>query len=62
MISDLSRSRDEKIRKATVCYQNSTKAVDQFTNPAAQQLKLVCMVFVWYTICFMAAAIAFFLD
>ena len=38
MISDLSRSSDDKIRKATVRYQNSTKTVDQFTNRAVWQL------------------------
>ena len=37
MISDLSKSSDEKIRKATVCYRNSTKAVDRFTNRAVDR-------------------------
>ena len=38
MISDLSRSSDDKICKATVRYRNSTEAVDRFTNRAVQQL------------------------
>ena len=41
MISDLSRSSDEKSRKATVRYWNSTKAVDRFTNPAVWQLIVI---------------------
>ena len=41
MISDLSRSSDEKIHKATVCYRNSTEAVDQFTNCAVWQLIVI---------------------
>ena len=38
MISDLSRSSDDKICKATARYRNSTEAVDRFTNRAVQQL------------------------
>ena len=38
---DLSRSSDDKIHKATVCYQNSTKAVDRFTNHAVRELIMI---------------------
>ena len=41
MISDLSKSSDEKIRKATVRYRNSTEAVDRFTNRAVRQLIVI---------------------
>ena len=41
MISDLSRSSDDKIRKATVRYRNSTEAVDRFTNRAVRQLIVI---------------------
>ena len=41
MISDLSRSSDDKIRKATVRYRNSTEGVDQFTNRAVRQLIVI---------------------
>ena len=41
MISDLSRSSDDKIRKATVRYRNSTEAVDRFTNLAVRQLIVI---------------------
>ena len=41
MISDLSRSSVEKIRKAAVCYRNSTEAVDGFTNRAVRQLIVI---------------------
>ena len=41
MISDLSKSSDENIRKATVCCRNSTEAVDQFTNRAVRQLIVI---------------------
>ena len=45
MISDLSRSSDEKIRKATVRYRNSTEAVDRFTNRAVRQLIAIHLVY-----------------
>ena len=35
-ISDLSKSSDQKISKATVRYRNSTEAVDRFINRAVQ--------------------------
>ena len=41
MISDLSRSSDDKIRKATVHYLNSTEAVHRFTNRAVRQLIVI---------------------
>ena len=41
MILDLSRSSDDKICKETVCYWNSTEAVDRFTNHAVQQLIVI---------------------
>ena len=41
MISDLPRSSDDKIRKATVRYRNSTEAVDRFTNRAVRQLIVI---------------------
>ena len=41
MISDPSRSSDDKIRKATVCYRNSTETVDRFTNRAVRQLIVI---------------------
>ena len=41
MISDLSRSSDDKIRKATVRYRNSTEAVDRFTYLAVRQLIVI---------------------
>ena len=41
MISDLSRSSDDKIRKATVRYRNSTEGVDRFTNRAVRQLIVI---------------------
>ena len=41
MISVLSRSSDDKIRKATVRYRNSTEAVDWFTNRAVRQLIVI---------------------
>ena len=43
MISDLSRSSDDKIRKATVRYRNSTEAVDRFTNRVVQQLIMILL-------------------
>ena len=41
MISDLSRSSDDKICKATARYRNSTEAVDRFTNRAVRQLIVI---------------------
>ena len=41
MISDLSRSSDDQIRKATVRYRNSTEAVDRFTNLAVRQMIVI---------------------
>ena len=41
MISELSRSSDDKIRKATVRYRNSTEAVDRFTNRAVGKLIVI---------------------
>ena len=41
MISDLSRSSDDKIRKATVHYRDSTEAVDRFTNRTVRQLIVI---------------------
>ena len=41
MISDLSRSSDNKIRKATVRFRNSIETVDRFTNRAVRQLIVI---------------------
>ena len=41
MLSDLSRSSDNKICKATVRYRNSIEAVDRFTNRAVRQLIVI---------------------
>ena len=41
MISDLPRSSDDKIRKVTVRYRNSTEAADRFTNRAVRQLIVI---------------------
>ena len=41
MLLDLLRSSDDKIRKATVCYRNSTEAGDRFTNRAVRQLIVI---------------------
>ena len=41
MISDLSKSCDDKIREAIVRYRNSTEAVDRFTNRAVRQLIVI---------------------
>ena len=41
MISDLLKSSDEKILKATVRYRNSTEAVDRFTNRTMPQLIVI---------------------
>ena len=44
MISDLSRSSDDDICKATVYYLNSTEAVDRFTNRAVRQFSMIHLV------------------
>ena len=41
MIPDLPRSSDDKIRKVTVRYRNSTEAADRFTNRAVRQLIVI---------------------
>ena len=41
MISDLSRTSDDKVHKATVRYRNSTEAVDRFPNRAVRQLIVI---------------------
>ena len=41
MISDLSRTSDDKVHKATVHYRNSTEAVDRFPNRAVRQLIMI---------------------